>query len=291
MPVKKSKIPTSPRLRGASKNQKLKVAKKNFSSSKKLSSSVVVSRSQIPLRRTRKVLNKKTVATETQNKVRTPRLSADVYNTAGKVVSKVALPKEVFGAKVNDNLMAQAVRVYLANQRMGTASTKNRGEVRGSTRKIWRQKGTGRARHGSRKAPIFVGGGVAFGPRPRDYSLKMPKKMKKAALFSALSLKNQNGEIKVVTGFEKLEPRTKIMAQVVKKLGFDSKKINVLLVLPDKAKNGFENVFRAGRNIEGLKILNADVLNTYEVLDNSSILFMKDAVEAVKKHFIEGGTE
>src|SRR3989338_2495108 len=217
------------------------------------------------------------------------RLRADVYNTQGKVVSKIGLPKEVFGAKVNNSLMAQAVRVYLANQRMGTASTKNRGEITGSTKKIWRQKGTGRARHGSKKAPIFVGGGVAFGPRTRDYSLKMPKKMKKAALFSALSYKQNNGEIKVVTGLEKISPKTKFMAQVVKKLGFDSKKINVLLITPDKAKKGFENVYRAGRNIEGLKILGANALNTYEVLDNQLALFMKDSVGAVGKHFVGGG--
>ena len=149
------------------------------------------------------------------------RLRADVYNTQGKVVSKIGLPKEVFGAKVNNSLMAQAVRVYLANQRMGTASTKNRGEITGSTKKIWRQKGTGRARHGSRKAPIFVGGGVAFGPRTRDYSLKIPKKMKKAALFSALSFRQNNREIKVVTGLENISPKTKFMAQVIKKLAFE----------------------------------------------------------------------
>jgi len=243
-----------------------------------------------------KAIFKKVVAKSTVKKTsvlkpkvaRSSRLVADVYNIQGKIVSKIGLPKEVFGAKVNDSLMAQAVRVYLANQRTGTASTKSRGEITGSTKKIWRQKGTGRARHGSRKAPIFVGGGVAFGPRPRDYSLKMPKKMKKAALFSALSLKQNNGEIKVVTGIEKLLPKTKLMAQVVKKLGFDSKKINVLLITPDKAKNGFENVYRAGRNIEGLKILGANALNTYEVLDNQSVLFMKDAVGAVEKHFVKG---
>lgn len=214
--------------------------------------------------------------------------TANVYNMEGKIVSKVNLPKEVFSAKVNDSLMAQAVRVYLANQRMGTASTKNRGEITGTTKKVWRQKGTGRARHGSRKAPIFVGGGVAFGPRPRDYSLKIPKKMKRAALFSALSYKQNNGEIKLITGLEKILPKTKLMAKVVKKLGFDSKKINVLLVMPDKAKNGFENVYRAGKNIEGLKILNANAINTYEVLDNQSVLFMKDAVLAVEKHFLKG---
>ena len=269
MPESKSKI----------KNQKSKITKKKLSGSRKLSGSVAV----------RKVLNKKTATTATQKKKRTQKLIANVYSVQGKVVSKINLPKEVFGAKVNDSLMAQAVRVYLANQRMGTASTKSRGEITGSTKKIWRQKGTGRARHGSRKAPIFVGGGVAFGPRPRDYSLKMPKKMKKAALFSALSYKQDSGGIKVVTGLEKILPKTKFMAQVVKKLGFNSKKINILLVTPDKEKNGFENVYRAGRNLEGLKILNVNTLNTYEVLDNQSIFFMKDAVGAVEKHFIKGG--
>ena len=286
MPVKKLKVESS---KLKVKNVRKASARKNLSASRKLSSSVVVSRSQIPLRRTKKVLNKKTATTATQKKKRTQKLIANVYNTQGKVVSEINLPKEVFGAKVNSSLMAQAVRVYLANQRMGTASTKNRGEITGSTKKIWRQKGTGRARHGSRKAPIFVGGGVAFGPRPRDYSLKMPKKMKKAALFSALSYKQDSGGIKVVTGLEKILPKTKFMAQVVKKLGFNSKKINILLVTPDKEKNGFENVYRAGRNLEGLKILNVNTLNTYEVLDNQSIFFMKDAVGAVEKHFIKGG--
>src|SRR3990167_425095 len=265
------------------KIKKKKVPTKKLSGSRKISGSVGA----------RKVLAKKTATIETQKKFKIQRqrssgLTVDVYSISGKVVSKLSLPKEIFGVRVNERLIAQAVRVYLANQRKGTASTKTRGEVRGSTRKIWRQKGTGRARHGSRKAPIFVGGGIAFGPKPRDYSLKLPKKMKKAALFSALSLKKNNGEIKVVTGLEKLLPKTKIMAQVVKKLGFDSKKINVLLITPDKAKNGFENVYRAGRNIEGLKILNANALNTYEVLDNQSIFLMKDAVGAVEKHFVKG---
>lgn len=243
--------------------------------------------SKLKVKNARKSTVKKILVSKPKT-ARSSGLTADVYNMQGRVVSQVNLPKEVFGAKVNDSLMAQAVRVYLANQRMGTASTKNRGEITGSTKKIWRQKGTGRARHGSRKAPIFVGGGVAFGPRTRDYSLKMPKKMKKAALLSALSYKQNNGEIKIVTGLEKISPKTKFMAQAVKKLGFDSKKINVLLITPDKAKNGFENVYRAGRNIEGLKILGANALNTYEILDNQSVLFMKGAVSAVERHFVKG---
>ncbi|MEK7559071.1 MAG: 50S ribosomal protein L4 [Patescibacteria group bacterium] len=216
-------------------------------------------------------------------------LNADVYGMTGKIVSKLSLPKEIFGAKVNDKLMAQAVRVYLANQRSGTASTKTRGEVHGTTKKAWRQKGTGRARHGSKKAPIFVHGGIAHGPRPHDFSLKMPQKMRKAALFSALTFKNQNGEIKIISGLEKIEPKTKFMADVVRKLDTVSKKRNILLVTPDKEKSGLENLYRASRNIEGLRIIKADLVNTYEILNTKAIFLMKDAVDAIEKHFVKGG--
>ena len=139
-------------------------------------------------------------------------MQIEVLDQNGKAAGKTTLNDKVW--KVNDNpdLVAQVLNVYMSNQRKGTAHAKTRGDVSGGGRKPWKQKGTGRARHGSRKAPIFVGGGVAFGPRPRDYSLKMPKKMKKAALFSALSYKQNNGEIKVVRGFEKLLPKTKFMA-------------------------------------------------------------------------------
>jgi large subunit ribosomal protein L4 len=220
---------------------------------------------------------------------KTGGLTADVYNAQGKVVSKLPLPKEIFGAKVNDKLMAQAVRVYLANQRSGSASVQTRSEVSGTTKKVWRQKGTGRARHGSRKAPIFVGGGIAFGPRPRDFSLKMPQKMRKAALFSAFSYKNSNGEIRIISGLEKIEPKTKFIAQIVTKLSENKKKKNYLLVTTDKEKNGLENVYRAARNVEGIRIVKADLVNTYEVLNNQVIFLMKDAIEALENHFVKGG--
>ena len=146
-------------------------------------------------------------------------LVLDFFDTKGKVADTVDLSKEIFGAKINNSLMAQAVRVYLANQRMGTASTKTRGEVHGTTKKVWAQKHTGRARHGSRKAPIFVHGGIVFGPSPRDFSLKLSKKMRRQALFSALSSKLKREEIKGITGFEKLPPKTKVMAAALKSLG------------------------------------------------------------------------
>ena len=140
-----------------------------------------------PVKKT--VASKKTV--EKQVKKELPKettLKQSVYDTKGNLAESIVLPKEIFDVKVNDPLMAQAVRVYLANQRRGTVKTKSRGEVKISTRKIYRQKGTGRARHGAASAPIFVGGGIAFGPRQRDYSLKLNQKMKKAALFIQLSL-------------------------------------------------------------------------------------------------------
>jgi len=210
-------------------------------------------------------------------------LTVDVFDTKGKVSGKIELPNEVFGAKINKSLIAQAVRVYLANQRTGSSSTKTRGEVKGSTRKIYRQKGTGRARHGGIRAPIFVGGGIAFGPKPRDFSLKLPQKMRRAALFSALSSKLSENEIKIVEGLEKLAPKTKLMANLLKNIQLNDKKI--LLVVPSK-KESFSNLEKAARNIEGINIIEAQTLNTYEVLDNSEILFAKDALENIKKTFL-----
>ncbi|OGH07589.1 MAG: 50S ribosomal protein L4 [Candidatus Levybacteria bacterium RBG_16_35_11] len=212
-------------------------------------------------------------------------LKADVYDIRGKVIEKADLPKEIFAAKVNDQLMAQAVRVYLANQRRGTVSTKTRGEVKGSSAKIYRQKGTGRARHGSKRAPIFVKGGLVFGPKPRDYSLSFPKKMKRAALFSSLTAKNNNGEVKIIKGLEKIEPKTKVASLVFEKLGFDNKKRKVLLVTA--SVKDLENVQRAARNLKGVEILSANMLNTYQVLESRTILLMRDAIESIENTFLK----
>lgn len=237
-----------------------------LSASEKLSASVV----------TRKVSKPKKAS----------ELSMELYDPKGKVVDTIALPKEIFGAKINNQLMAQAIRVYLANQRTGTASTKTRGEVRGSTKKIWRQKGTGRARHGSRKAPIFVGGGIVSGPKPRDFSLKLSKKMKRLALFSSLTSKFQKGEIKGITGFEKIKPKTKLMVAAIKRLGINDEDKKVLLITPSSQKE-FENVYRAARNIEGVNIVNANLLNVYEVLDNKLILLMRESLKIMEDRFLK----
>lgn len=216
-----------------------------------------------------------TVETKPSKKKVVRSIKADVYDTKGKVVETINLPAEIFGAKINPKLLAQAVRVYLANQRAGTASTKTRGEVKGSSRKIYRQKGTGRARHGSIRAPIFVHGGVAFGPKPRDYSLKLPKKMKKKALDSALSAKIKDRGIKIITGLEKITPKTKKMVEILKNLNLNNQKL--LIVLPKKE----ENIDRAARNIGGVDMTLANQLNTYDVLNATMLLFTKDAIVKV----------
>lgn len=212
-------------------------------------------------------------------------LEIEVFDTKGKVKEVIKLPKEIFGAKINKMLLSQVVRVYLANQRRGTSSTKTRSEVIGSTKKIWRQKGTGRARHGSRKAPIFVGGGVAFGPKPRDYSLTISKKMKRLALFSALSSRLKDGQVKGVASLSTLPPKTKLVAGFLKNLGILEKERRIGLVVPP-SKEGFENLYRAARNLEGVTLLSANMLTAYEVLDNKMIILSKEAIAVIEKTFL-----
>lgn len=214
---------------------------------------------------------------------KTGRLTIEVYSASGRKTGSMELPKEIFGGSINNALMAQAVRVYLANQRLGTASTKTRGEVQGSSRKIYRQKGTGRARHGSIRAPIFVKGGLVFGPKPRDFSLKFPKKMRKAAVVSALSSKFKDGEMKVFSGLDKIEPKTKTMAKLLQAV-ISKNSGKLLLITSVNAKDGLRNLYFAARNIKDLEILPVNMLNTYEILNNKEILFMKEAVDKVSKN-------
>lgn len=213
-------------------------------------------------------------------------IKAEIFDIKGKMVESVNLPSEIFGVKVNKDLLAQAVRVYLANKRRGTHSTKTRGEVDGSTAKIYRQKGTGRARHGSKRAPIFVKGGVVFGPKPRDYSLRLPTKMRRAALFSSLTVKNESGDIKILVGLEKVEAKTKKMMDVIKNLALEGKKKKILLITPD-SQSAFDNIYRAGRNIEGLEVVSAKLLNAYDVLNTKTLIVMKDAIDVMEKTFLK----
>lgn len=227
---------------------------------------------------------KKAVSAKPVKSVKTTKqssLSVDLFDASGKKSGTMALPEAIFGAKINKTLMAQARRVYLANQRLGTASTKSRGEVRGSTRKIYRQKGTGRARHGGVRAPIFVHGGIAFGPKPHDFSLSLSKKMRKAALFSALSSRCMDGQIKAITGLEKLPAKTKEFASLLGKLEVADNKVLVIMA------DGSQNVVRGLRNIERVTLTPVQGLSTYEVLNAEAVLLMKDAVPALEKHFGE----
>jgi len=208
----------------------------------------------------------------------------DLLDINGKKVGTINLPPEIFAAEVNPPLMAQAVRVYLANQRKAHPKTKTRAEVNRTKAKWYRQKGTGRARHGSRAAPIFVGGGVAHGPTgEQNYQLKMPKKMKKAALFSALTSKFKEKEILIVKGLEKIEPKTKKMAEVLKKIQILNSKFQILLVLPKL----LENVVLAGRNLENLEIAQAADLNTYQVLASDKLIFLPESIDKLKEVFLK----
>lgn len=239
----------------------------------------------ITLRKRASLKRKLTTKTKTVRRVavkkevlETKALSIQIVGVTGKASGRITLPSELFGAKVNTQLMAQAVRVYLANQRVGTASTKTRGEVEGSTRKIYKQKGTGRARHGGVRAPIFVGGGIVFGPKPRDFTLSFPKKMKRLALASALTSKLLEKNVIVVDGLENIEPKTKVMVATLQTIGAIGKTLIVTSVHA-------QSVVRAGKNIEGVDILPAHTLHTYAVLNHKNLVFTKEAILVLKETF------
>lgn len=202
---------------------------------------------------------------------------AEVITLSGTKKPKISLPAKIFGAKPNPVLMAQAVRVFLSNQRIARAKTKTRSEVKRTKAKWYRQKGTGRARHGARSAPIFVGGGRAHGPTGREnYKKVMPEKMRRTALLSALSTKAHNKEVIVVEGLEKAK-KTKEVVSILEKIVPEKKK-NLLLVMPEKV----EEIIRVVRNLPFLKVVQAKSLNTYEVLKASKILMTKEAVKALE---------
>lgn len=203
-------------------------------------------------------------------------LSVPVYSLTGRASGTLALPKEIFGVKVNKNLLSQAIRVYTTNQKNLFGSTKTRGEVEGSTAKIYRQKGTGKARHGGIRAPIFVGGGIVFGPKPRKIRLTLPKKMKKAALLSALSSKMGDKGILGLSGMDKASGKTKEMVKLLNKINGGK---STLIVTGEKT----DNVVRAVKNIPGIDVLPANLINAYEVLKHNMLLVTKEAIEKIAK--------
>ncbi len=197
--------------------------------------------------------------------------NAVLYNMQGEKMGEFELPAAVFGAEVNESVLHDSVVNYLANQRQGTQSTKTRTEVAGGGKKPFRQKGTGRARQGSTRAPQWTKGGVALGPKPRDYSYNLNKKVKKLAMVSALSAKAADGEIAVIDNLQTEEIKTKTMAGLLDKIG--AKKALVI------TKDMNENVYLSTRNIKGAKTSFIGMLNVYDVLNSDMLAIGKDAVE------------
>ncbi len=191
--------------------------------------------------------------------------------------NSVNLPKEIFEIEPNNHLIYQAVRMYLSNQRQGTHKTKERNEVRGGGKKPFRQKGTGRARQGTSRSPVMVGGGNIFGPKPHTYKLKLPKKAALVARKSALSLKAKENEIMIIEDFTFDAPKTKDLFNILKSLKIDGKRI--LLLLPEKN----DNVYKSGRNIDKLNVQISDKAATYDLLNNKMILMQKSAVDSLCK--------
>jgi large subunit ribosomal protein L4 len=207
-------------------------------------------------------------------------MKVDVLNLEGQKVKTVDLPAKIFEAPINTNLMHQAYVRQMANARLGTHKTKSRGEVSGGGRKPWRQKGTGRARQGSIRSPQWVGGGKVHTPRPRDYSQKMPRKMRRAALRSALSVKASDQAILILDDFTLSEPKTRQMAQVVDNLVGES---SVLVIFPEKNEN-YDQVARAANNLPDLKLLIANYMNIRDLLGFDKVIIQKDALDVIESY-------
>jgi large subunit ribosomal protein L4 len=197
----------------------------------------------------------------------------DIIDRDGKSAAQLDLPEEVFAPAANDHLIYEAVVNYRANQRQGTAATKTRAAVSGGGKKPWRQKGTGRARVGSTRSPLWRKGGTVFGPQPRDYSSELPKKAKRGALRSALAHKLAAGDLIVASELEVKEPKTKEAVALLKAFHLDS------ALLVDLAANA--NLFLAVRNLARVKAVDVSGLNIYDVLAHKSLVFTKRAFEAV----------
>lgn len=205
-------------------------------------------------------------------------MNAKVFTKDGKAKGEIALPQEVFECEVNEPLMHQVVTLYLANQRQGTSKTKTRAEVSGGGRKPFKQKGTGHARAGSNTSPLYVRGGKAFGPEPRDYFSNIPQKMRRISLRSALTVRAKDNKVLVFEQMAFDAPKTKEMVNLLKAVSVDNRK-NLLVVGDDN-----ENVFLSGRNVKALNIKRYSDLNTYDVLNSENIIFgAENLIEKMKE--------
>ncbi len=205
-------------------------------------------------------------------------MEAKVYNIEGKETGKtIRLSDEIFGIEPNEHVMYLDVRRYLAAQRQGTHKTKERGEVAGSTRKIKRQKGTGTARAGSIKNPLFRGGGRIFGPRPRDYRFKLNKKIKKLARRSALSYMMKEGKIRIIEDFDLDAPKTKAFVKILNNFNVADQK--TMFVLGELNKN----VYLSARNLPGVKVVRGSDINTYAILNAGNLLISEQGVAQIEE--------
>lgn len=197
-----------------------------------------------------------------------------VYDIGNQKVSDIELDGRIFEAKINETLIHDVIRRDLASQRKGTAATKNRALVRGGGAKPWRQKGTGRARAGTRRSPLWRGGGTIFGPMPRDYSFSLPKKVKRAALRVALSLKRQEGKLILLNDFPLAGFKTRQVLEVLRRF-----QVADALIVTDEKHDHLE---RSSRNIPGIEVLRYESLNVYEILNHEHLILLRPTVEKIE---------
>jgi len=207
-------------------------------------------------------------------------LSASLYDLEGKKVGKVELDKTIFGSKVNNVLLRQTMQMYANNKRSGCASTKTRKEVRGGGKRPWRQKGTGKARASSIRSPIWRGGGVVFGPHPRDYSYKLPKKIKALAVISALNVKLNNKQLVLIKEIKIDEPKTKKVVSMLSKLKALDRPLIVTAALDSNLK-------RASRNIPGLSVKRPADCNAYDILRHHKLIIAEDALNKLTSRLLQ----
>lgn len=209
-------------------------------------------------------------------------MEVSVYNSTGKETGrKVVLNESIFGISPNDHAIYLDVKQHLANRRQGTSKSKERNEIAGTTKKLKKQKGTGGARAGSKKSPLFVGGGRVFGPQPRDYTFSLNKKLKRLARMSALSYKAQSNNVMVLEDLSFDQPKTKLIVDLVNNLKVSDKK--TLLVLPQSNKN----VYLSSRNLERSKVVTASDLNTYDIMHAHNIIVMESSLSVIESTLLK----
>ena len=203
--------------------------------------------------------------------------TVEVKNIKNEKVGEIELNDQIFNLEVKGYLLHDVVRMQRASRRAGTACTKTRSEVRGSSAKPWRQKGTGRARSGSRRSPIWRGGGVAFGPKPRDYSFKLNRKVKKQAVAMAMSARLQEGNLVVLDDFTMDQIKTKDFVSVMNTLALDT-----ALIVIDESN---DNLTKSSRNVNGFKVLNPEGLNVYDILLHKNLVLLQPALTSLEERF------